>query len=245
MHSRVWIGIVLIGVLGVVILGFLTKFAVDSNAGLRDVIRFKAAFAKEFGAEGFEDVSLRKRPGGSGYIMVLSCPTSQPAGDPAAMDQRIAEYFVENFPDGGGRLLDLSYVASGRFGCGSEEPIRTQEIVLGGVRSHVELREQRKSLATALRNEFGCRLIADRFEGRSIVVEVEGPRDAPDGLRGLAGRIEPAVRERFRVQPYVQLVLRIRAARTEARTDGRGEDGPDAGDVLEVRYDPRGREIGA
>jgi hypothetical protein len=247
MHSRVWVGIVLIGVLGVVILGFLTKFAIDSNAGLRDVIRFKTAFAREFETAGFEDVSLRRRPGGSGYALVLTCSTPSGSADPAVLDRRIAEYFVENFSDGGARVLEISYVLPTGFGCRSEEPFRTQEVALGGVRSHLELRGERARLEATLRDGFGSRLLSDRFEGRNIVVEVEAQGEASGDLRGFAGRIEPSVRERFRVQPYAQLILRVRAPRGPNGKEGPGEIGSEGATgtagFVEVRYDPKGREV--
>jgi hypothetical protein len=229
-------GIVVIGILGLALLGFMTKFAIESNADLRDVIRFKTAFAEDFESSGIEEVSLRRYP--NGFRMTLtrsadSSPSSPGERQDAALDERIAEYFVREFPDRSIRVLNLKHVSPGSFGCRAGEILREQEIALEGIRQAVALQERRQRMLTSLREAYGCDLVAERRDGRVLRLELRAPGTSTLSLEDLASRIEPSLRAFFGGHTYHRLDLRLESG---AGTQPQPE-------ALEVSFDSRGQKV--
>jgi len=176
---------------------------------------------------------------------VLTRSREQADRDTPVLDERIAAYFAENFPDDSAMMLELSYVAGGTFGCSEGTAYRTQEIALGPIRSMVASREKRKFLSQALSEQFDCRLVSETRDGRTLVVTLEAPASSAEDLRGLALKVEPTLREHFlRFDFYAALRLSVRArapATSSASSGARGA--PPSGDTVEVQFDTRGREI--
>ena len=245
MHSRVWIGILLIGVLGIVMLGLLTKFAIDANPGLRDNIRFKVAFARDFSSEGIGEISLRRRGKGGGYRLVMERSRTEATGNSSVLDQKIATYFAENFPDKSVRTLELSYVSGGSLGCAQGTPYHEQEIALSPVRVRLAARESRERLCRALEDDFQCRLVSEKREGRTLIVDLDGPALPEDSLRKLAEKMEPSIRHHFRINPYAKLRLRIwpRSDQVPSEQGASQEASKSPPKSVEVPFDPRGRPL--
>jgi hypothetical protein len=236
MRSRPWIAILAIGIVALLVLGFLTKLAVEASPQLQNVIRFKTAFAKDFNDERVEEVSLRKSSRGGGYQLILRSRRDAPLPESQDLDQRIAEYFVEKFPDKDARRLEISYEWVGSMGCEGGAPYRSKEVALLSVREGIEEKVRRDKAAAALLRDHSVSVRTWKREGRDLLVELDLPSSATGDGRSVALRLEPAVREACRAVPYSQLRLVLR----------RGGD-PAAGGssplTEEFRFDPRGREV--
>lgn len=253
MKSRAWVGIVVIGILGLTLLGFLTKFAIESNTDLQDIIRFKTAFARDFSDRGIEEVSLRRRHAGGRYSLVLTGSRDDLGSNIPTLDREVAAYFVENFPDEAARVLDISYVAEGAFGCRDDSFSRRQEVALGPLRRDLALREVRDRLSRALLEQSGSKLVTDRRDNRVLTVEVEaapGASNSEADLRSLALEIEPIIRQHLRVHPYVRLRLRVvgdsRGGPPAVTSSGKSAtpgSAPPTQKSVEVQFDARGRPI--
>lgn len=260
MRSRTWMGIVVIGILGLALLGFMTKFAIESNSDLRDVIRFKTAFAEDFADSGIEEVSLRRYQSGFRMTITRSLgthsagPGDRDGGDrdggdrdDAALDERIAEYFVRKFPDRAIRVLNLTHVSPGSFGCRSGEILREQEIALERIRQTVAIEERRQRMLGSLREAYGCELVSDRRDGRVLELELRVPETRVLTLEELATRIEPSLRAFFGGHTYHRLDLRLESAVKEPSSGPAGLD-PGSGiepqpRALEVSFDSRGQKV--
>jgi hypothetical protein len=230
MHSRPWIAILAIGVVALLVLGFLTKLAIESSPQLQNAIRFKTAFARDFSDHRVEEVSLRKSPKG-GYQLILRSRRDAPLPESPDLDQRIAEYFVQKFPDKDVRRLDISYEWTGSWGCGGGTPYRSKEIALFTVREGIEEKGRRDKVADALLRDHAVRVRTWNREGRGLLVELDVPPSLDGDGRSTALRLEPTVREACRAVPYSQLRLLLR------REEGSSPLSE------EFRFDPRGREL--
>jgi hypothetical protein len=154
---------------------------------------------------------------------------------------RIAEYFVENFPDKDARRLDISYQWLESWGCSGGAPYRSTEIALSSVREGIEEKSRKEKAATVLLRDHSVRIRTWKREGRGLLVELDLPSSPADGGgsqdgrskdgRSTALRLEPAVREACRALPYSQLRLLL-------RSEGGSDSLPE-----EFRFDPRGREL--
>jgi hypothetical protein len=79
MGSKSWSVIIGLGLACIVVLGVLTKVAIDSSPDLQAIIRFKTAFAKDFEDRGVSEVSVRKQgEGGSSARLLLTIPPDAP-----------------------------------------------------------------------------------------------------------------------------------------------------------------------
>ena len=237
MGPRAWIAILGLGVGGIFVFGFLTKFAIDSNPDLQAIIRFKAAFARDFEDRGVGDVSLKKSAKKRGHQILVTIPASAAQGGASGLDEEIAEYFVKNFEARGGMFLDIAYQAPARLGCEGPAMLRRAEVPLLPVKARLADREAAQRLSKRLEGERGCRLASFARVERELVVDVEVPAKPAGDPREDARKIEVIVRTELRAQPYASLRLRIHA-RPQA-----GATTPPL-PFFEVRYDGAGKELG-
>ncbi len=237
MGPRAWIAILGLGVGGILVFGFLTKFAIDSSPDLQAIIRFKAAFARDFEGCGVGDVSLKKSAKRRGHQILVTMPASAAQTRAPELDEEIAEYFVKNFETRGGMVLEIAYQAPVRLGCEGPAMLRRAEVPLLPVKARLADREAAQRLSKRLEGERGCRLASFARVERELVVEVEVPVKPADDPRDDARKIEIIARTEFRAQPYASLCLRIHARPLAGAA-------PPPLPFFEVRYDGAGRELG-
>lgn len=255
MRSRAWFAILVIGLLGVAMLGSLTKVAIESNSDLKELVRFKIELLGTFRDSGLEEVSLRRGKTFGAYEVRLTlsrraaaaeaaglAPAEPPAAAPSpavpsgtagpltALDQRILGFFAVKFPDKSARTIQLRYLRAGTLGCSAPRVEREVDVILPQYRTWLSEKEKLDRLAADL-GEAGCRLVGARREGAVQVAEVAAKGPGGPSARDLARTAEPVLRRHFRLGGYRQLVVRVRA------------EAP-SGPVEEVRFDASGRETG-
>lgn len=235
MRSRAWVAILAMGFLGVLIMGFMTKFAVDANPDLQKMIRFKVAMAQEFESCGLEEISLRKGVRSGAYSLHLTGPREKLPMDPSLLDMKLSRYFAKNFPDKTARVLEISYVLPQKLGCTTNDPYHRKEYFLSSVRASMVDEERIERIGQALEKDAKGRVLSGFREGRTLLLVVEAPARLTGDLRQLASQVEPVVREQFRAEPYAALKLRVQRPAAGSPAD--------RGDFVEVQFDPRGREL--
>lgn len=255
MRAKAWLAILVIGLLGVAMLGSLTKVAIESNSDLKELVRFKIDLLGAFRDSGVEEVSLRRGNVLGSYEVCLTLsrraasaeaagpPPAEPnpaapspavasgtAGPLTALDQRILGFFATRFPDKSARRIQLRYLRAGAFGCSAPRVEREVDVILPQYRAWLSEKEKLERLAGDL-EEAGCRLIGARREGVVQVAEVAAKGSGGPSARDLARAAEPILRRHFRLGGYRQLLVRVRAETP-------------SGPVEEVRFDAAGRELG-
>lgn len=259
MGSKAWIVILAIGVGGVVILGLMVQYAIDSSPALRLMIQFKGALAQDFGDRGFEDVSLRSMRSRRGFHLTLTLPSALDVGEVSRLDTEISRYFVKNFKGRQGDLLSISYRTPGSFACSGPELFHETEIPLHPLQEKVEEEGRVERLAAALHQRAGASVVSHRREPRTLLLDVEIPAEYPGDLVELARSTSELTRVEFRPKPYMFLELRFFWATLPGPGKPREAVAPAAkplassqekstaafAPILEVRFDYRGRRLDA
>lgn len=252
MRSRAWFAIFAMGLLGIVILGFLTKVALDSNAELKSLVQFKASFLEAFRASGVREISLRRgeTPGSYEVRLVLSRRSAAAEAAPAAagtqsfgprvdaptgisgsvtpFEEKVLRFFVERFPDKSARTIDLRFACASTLGCSAARAERHVKVHLPQYRYWLREVERAERLAQAL-EETGFRLLSVRRDGGTQTAEIEPADSGSRSRRELAQLAEPVLRRHFSAGGYRRLVVRVR------------QETPPG--VEEVSFDPAGREV--
>ncbi len=246
MGTRAWLVILVMGIGTLVVLGILTKVAVDANPELQAMIRFKSAFAQDWSSDGVEEVQLRKAPQKRGHHLFVTVRES--AGSiGAAFDDRVAEYFVSRFKGKPQGTLDIEYQAPAFLGCSGPSSFRKVQVNLGPVRVRVADQEASSRLSSKLAEASLARLLRHERGARELLVELAAERGFDGDWDDLARRIEPEVRAAFLASPYLALRLRIfedsaapspRVPRVEVQFDRGGNE-------LDARGKPIRRDPGA
>jgi len=161
------------GILGMVALGLLTKFAFDSDKGLQAVSRFKVEMLENFRSRGLEEVSYRRiRPDGGSKGLVLKMiaePESIAANDP--LHAAIAEFYLEKFPSAT-HSLKLTYQPRARWGCSAQVPFLEKEFSIAELRAEIQARKNREQLVNTLRSKHGLELVAVERDREVLRVQV-------------------------------------------------------------------------
>jgi len=210
MGARAWMAILGLGLVSVFLLGFMTKFAIDSSPDLQAIIKFKAAFAKEFEPRGVEEVSLRKgRDRGSSHTLHVTMPRSLAEGNAAALDMEFAEYFVTQFAPQGPGQLRIAYDTPKVFGCAGSNVFRETELSLPAVRLRLTDRDAGKRVGEKSMKALGLRLLECRREENRLTADFEWALDAAFTREGAPSKAEAILRQEFRHQPPPLLRLRF------------------------------------
>lgn len=251
MGARAWLAILAMGLGCVVVMGLLTKVAVDSSPELQAMIRFKAAFAEDFASRQVEEVQLRKAVEKRGHVLIVTLPRPAATATTPAFDTEVAEYFVARYEGKPGASLKIEYISPAVFGCTGNDPVRSPEIALGPVRLRVTDRAAARRLAGRLGERHRSTLVGFERGERDLTVEVQGPGDYDGAWDETALKLEPEARLAFAGNPYVALIVKVYGVPRPAAPEPGGEASP-ADPVRpaprkllgEVRFDRLGRELG-
>lgn len=232
MNAKTLIIIIGLGAGSFVAMGMMTKFVVDSNPSLRNVIQFKAAIAEELGPRGLGEVSVRRMRGKNGYELLLKC---DPPADPTAQemfDAEVAEFFLEKFSSKRvPATLKLTYSPPSRgFACSEPQSYHDTEISLHALKARKAAAARQRGLAEALTVKFECRLLTFTQDGRDVLLEVQVPF-----------RAAPPRKELFRLARHVEAeckrVVRYGTLTVVLRPEA------DALPFFEMTVDRRGRIV--
>lgn len=241
MGSRAWIVILGLGIGSVVILGIITKVAVESSPELQAMIRCRAALAQELGPTGVEDVSLRRSRERRGLTLKLTFPRARLGTQLEALDQTIAERLLEQFKGDAGGVLEIDYQSIASWGCAGATSVRQALVPLAPVRVRLADRQAASALDTRLQASNRGRLANHRRSERELIVEIELPPGFVGEATELAFGLEPEIRTTFGGNLYQQLLVKLqRASPTEASAVPPLPTPPS-----EVRFDRLGRELDA
>jgi hypothetical protein len=248
MSARAWIIIMTMGLVGLCLLGLLTKFAVDSTPDLQRMIQFKSALASEFEDRGVEEVSMRKLHAKGYHVLLTVGPGETSPGDRLETD--VARYFVEKFPDRTVIALEVEKAARPSFGCGTIEPGPKRQFTLGQVRAEMAEEERRRRLEAEVAAAMGFRVVECGRQAGTLRVVAEAPPGYAGDLTEAARKIEPFVRSTHGGK-YSSLEVRARGPAAPS-SGGAGLDGgaKDRGGApasappreAEVRFDRAGKE---
>ncbi len=258
MRSRAWFAILVIGFLGIVILGLLTKVALDSNAELKNIVQFKASLLDRFEASGVREVSLRRgeSPGSYAVLLVISrrglaaeaSAAAESEGGPRVegptglsgsvtpFEEQVLRFFAERFPDKSARTIDLRLARASAWGCSAPRAEREVRVLLPQYRVWLREKERAGRLAQALAGA-GCRLLSVGRDGGTQTAEIAPSDSGSASSRELARLAEPILRQHCSLGGYRRLVVRVRS---KVSSDGAA---PQASGVEEVSFDAAGREI--
>jgi len=212
MSSRAWIAILGLGIGGLVILGILTKVAVESSPELQALIRVKAALAEELSADGVEEVSLRRSRERRGLALSLVFAREQAGAVPEELDQRLAEQIVKELQEDAGGVLELDYTSASGLGCEGPSPVRKALVPLAPVRVRLADREAHRRLSERFLAGRKVRFASYSRSDRGLEVSLEAPGDPGGDLKELAFELEPELRSAFGSNPYPLLWVRVGTA---------------------------------
>ena len=186
MRSRSWLFIVVIGIAGLMALGFMTKFALESNPSLMRVVKLKEAIAEDFSAQGVRTVAVQALPHQRGYEIRIEAARDR-MRDPKVFTDAVAEFFLRRF---GGPLppsLKLCLLDP-PSGLGWGEPVAyfEKEYRLLDLKNVLELRQAISRLEASVCERKGCRVVGSVIEEvPRIKVEIPEPQDDPERERTL------------------------------------------------------------
>lgn len=241
MSTRAWLVIVAMGLGSIVILGILTKVAVESNPDLQSMIRFKAAFAQDWLPDGVEEVQLRKAPQKQGHLLIVTLPEAAVSSG-AVFDNRVAEYFVSRFDGKPSLALEIEYLSPAFLGCAGQSSIRKARVNLAPVRVRVADREAARKLAARLEESRSARFLRHERGERDLATDLEAPVGFGGDWNELCFQLEPDVRAAFAANVYSSLKLRLFEA---SPPPGEAAPGGPLTPKSEVRFDRLGRELDA
>ena len=157
MGSRSIVFIFIIGILGMVAMGMLTKYTFDNNKSLQQVTEFKTELIDHFRRRGVSEVSYRKLPKKQGVVLRI---VGNPAkiGEAESLHGEIGEFYLKTFSRAG-NTLKLVYQPPSRFGCGNPSVFLEKDVSLQDIRALMRAREARERLERALNSRKGMRLL--------------------------------------------------------------------------------------
>ncbi len=185
MARKSWLLILAIGICGLGALGFITKFALESNPSLVKLGKLKKALAEDFSSQGVEAVSVRAMPHRRGFEVRIEAPREN-MPDPGAFTRVVAESFLRRYAGPSQPFLKLTLVEPAGLGCRGPETYFEKEVSLQEITREMELRSAIQRLDSALGAQRGFRVLASEpREPLSIKVEVPAPRTDEELERSL------------------------------------------------------------
>jgi hypothetical protein len=133
MRSKSWLVILVMGIVGFCALGFITKFAMDSNPALLRIAKLKQAIAQDFSSKAVGEVAVRLLPEHRGFILRIETPRAMHP-DPSRFARELVECFLRRFDGPRPSFLKPTLVEPGMLGCAGstvyfEKEISTDEVV--------------------------------------------------------------------------------------------------------------------
>jgi hypothetical protein len=133
MRSKSWLVILIMGIVGFCALGFITKFAMDSNPSLLRIAKLKQAIAQDFSSKAVGEVGVRPLPDHRGFILRIETPRAMHP-DPPVFCREVVECFLRRFDGPRPPFLKPTLVEPGMLGCAGskvyfEKEISTDEVV--------------------------------------------------------------------------------------------------------------------
>jgi hypothetical protein len=178
MRAKTWLAILVMGFVGMAALGFLTKFAIDSNPSLLRVAKIKQAIAEELAPRGVEEVSLRALPQGRGLEIRIQTASSA-RKDPERLAREVSELFVRQYGGPAPTFLKLTLVEAGRFGCGGGTEFFAEERSVVEISSELQLRAAIDRARAAIQAKPGFR-VASAEPGDPLRLRVAVPAPGDD-----------------------------------------------------------------
>jgi hypothetical protein len=169
-----------IGICGLGAMGFLTKFALESNPSLLRIGKLKKALAEDFSSQGVEAVSVRSLPHNRGFDVRIEAPKEN-MPNPEAFARVAAESFLRRYAGPSQPYLKLSLVEPSGWGCRGPETYFENEISLAELSRELELRAAIHRMEAGLGAQKGFRVLAwEPREPLWIKLEVPPPRAEGD-----------------------------------------------------------------
>lgn len=121
MSSKSTMAILAIGFLGMVAMGLMTKYALDSSPVLAEVTRVKKDLARKLDDHQLESISIRTLPKRRGYALRFIFGEALVAGELEVFAEDLAGEFVDRFKGSRRPEVQIALLRSASFGCGSDE----------------------------------------------------------------------------------------------------------------------------
>ncbi len=182
-RGRTQFAIVVIGIFGFGVMGFMMKFALESNPSLVAQGRMKQALLERYSDRGIDEVSIRTLPQKRGHevrVVVREAPGEE-VGD---LMRDIGKSFVAEY-DGRKRYHVKVSLFQGRgWGCGGPQLVSEREFVIPQLTLEIRVEEGLKRIVDTRDEDTGLRIASARvLEGGSAVIEVVedawGPEATP------------------------------------------------------------------
>jgi len=175
-----------IGIGGLFAFGLITKFALDSNPSLMKIGKLKKAIAQDFSSQGLEEVSVRRRPGGSGFDLRIECARANHS-DPAAFAKKIAQSFLKNYSGPAPITLKLALVEPVGFGCQGSDVYFEKEFNVATLRAELMLLSSLDRFGKSLPSGRGYKMVSfELARPPRIRVEIPPPGDPADLERSIS-----------------------------------------------------------
>ncbi len=140
--------IFLIGLVGLLSMGFMVKFALDSTPVLMDFGKFKQTFLKEYENRGVEEIAVRALPEHRGYNLRATFG-KLPGSDPAALVEELALYFAREFTGKNRQVVKVSLIEAAGWGCEGEKTISEKEFFTADLKQKLFIQKAMDKLAAA------------------------------------------------------------------------------------------------
>ncbi len=180
MRNRSMLAILVIGILGMLAFGFITKFALDSNPSLIRIGKLKRAIAEDFSSQGLKEISVRSMPRKRGFEVRIETPRASHS-DLDALAREIAESFIKKYAGPAPGFLKLSFLEPAGFGCRGPEEYYGKEFSVVALKAEITLRNAVKRLEDSLPPQSGYRILSFQLKNpMRLKVEVPPPKDPED-----------------------------------------------------------------
>lgn len=140
--------IFLIGLVGLLSMGFMVKFALDSTPVLMEFGKFKQAFLKEYESRGVLEIAVRALPEHRGYN-VRATFGKLPGADPAALVEELALYFAREFTGQGRLVVKVSLIEAAGWGCEGERTILEKDFFTADLKQKLFIQKAMDQLKKA------------------------------------------------------------------------------------------------
>jgi hypothetical protein len=168
--TRAHMAILVLGIVGLGIMGFMMKVALESSPGVVAQGKVKVALAEEFSPRGLREVSVRNLPQGRGYE-VRAVFGDVERGDAGALCRDLARSFVERFKGRRRNTVRVELHERGGWGCAGPELVHGEDFSIPKLLREIQIDHALEALRGAVHEASGIRVTGARRQEDCAVVE--------------------------------------------------------------------------
>lgn len=217
MRSKSSMLILVIGIIGFGVMGFLMKFTVESNPSLMELGKVKQALADGYSDRGLEEVQVRALPRRRGYDVRASFESFE-SEQKEDLARDLAGGFVETYKGTRKRKLKVTLLQVRTWGCGGPSVVYEKEFDIPALLRELQIRKQLEAVAGQRHPRVDLEVTgASLVDPRTVRIEFTAAsvpdEPTPEEVEQLFGEAREFVWTSFRTVPVRWVVLVLRSTR--------------------------------